>query len=472
MDVVQTNIERLGGTVEVHSTRGVGVTFTIRIPLTLAIISALVVEAGGQRFALPQTCIAELVRVAADTNAAAEIGHPVMEHVDGTPVLRLRDKLLPLVSLATLLGVEAPSPSRTMTIAVTQLGGLLAGLLIDKVFDTEEIVVKPASRLLRHIQVFSGNTILGDGSVIMILDPSGLSRAIGEPSVAAHAGSPEPQLTATEHSGDQTAMLLVHLAEGDGLVAVPLGLVARIESIPRHAIQQGHTHAVTRYRGGLMPLVAPSGRYPDADTLPVLVFSDRGRSVGLIVAEIVDVVEDQLTIELASQRPGLLGTALISGQITDVLDTAHWLTQGREDWFTPNQPSSPDIRTRLLVVEDSAFFRQLLLPALAASGYHVTAVDSATKALELRDADEQPNFDAIISDVEMPGMDGLQFARRVREGGRWSNVPLLALSGRCDKADIGRGSEAGFDAYVGKFDREGLLAALHSYLAGPQRRAA
>ncbi len=470
MDVVQTNIERLGGTVEVHSTRGVGVTFTIRIPLTLAIISALVVEAGGQRFALPQTCIAELVRV--EPTAAADIGHPVIEHVDGTPVLRLREKLLPLVSLAKLLGVEASGSNTTMTIAVAQLGGLLAGLLIDRVFDTEEIVVKPASRLLRHIQVFSGNTILGDGSVIMILDPSGLSRAIGQPSIATHAGSSEPHLTATERSGDRSAMLLVRLTAEEGPVAVPLGLVARIESIPRHAIQQGHTHAVTRYRGALMPLVAPSGRQPDVDPLPVLVFSDRGRSVGLIVAEIVDVVEDQLTIELASQRPGLLGTALISGQITDILDTAHWLTQGREDWFTPNRPNSPDIGTRLLVVEDSAFFRQLLLPALAASGYHVTAVDSAAKALELRDAEQPASFDAIISDVEMPGMDGLQFARRLREGGRWSAIPLVALSGRCDDADIGRGSEAGFDAYVGKFDREGLLAALHRHLAGPERRAA
>ena len=468
LDVVQTNIERLGGTVEVQSTPGLGTVFTVRIPLTLAIISALVVEAGGQRFALPQTCIAELVRVEAQ---ATTDGHLAIEHVDGTPVLRLREKLLPLVSLARLLGLEPGQPDTTMTIVVAQLGGLLAGLLVDQVFDTEEIVVKPASRLLRHLQVFSGNTILGDGSVIMILDPSGLSRAIGQASGTIARHLPDAPGTMAERSGDRSAMLLVRLAASDGPVAVPLGLVARIESIPRDSIQQRPDHAVTRYRGHLMPLVAPAGRQPDIDPMPVLVFSDQGRSVGLIVAEIVDVVDDQLAIELTSRRPGLLGTALISGQITEVLDTAHWLMQGRGDWFA-GSPSHTGTGTRLLVVEDSAFFRQLLLPALAAAGYQVTAVDSAAKALALRDAAEPPCFDAIISDVEMPGIDGLQFARRLKQGGAWSATPLVALSGRTNAADVGRGNDAGFDEYVGKFDREGLLAALHRQLGEPERRAA
>ena len=471
MDVVQTNIEQLGGTVEVSSLRGSGVTFTARIPLTLAIISALVVEAGGQRFALPQTCIVELVRVEAD--AQDDGVHPVVEHVDGTPVLRLREKLLPLVSLAKLLGLQAsPHKAAAMTIVVAQLGGLVAGLLVDQVFDTDEIVVKPASRLLRHIQVFSGNTILGDGSVIMILDPSGLCRSIGEPSAIVQAQIAKPPPTITERSGDRAAMLLVRLAAAEGPVAVPLGLVSRIESIARGAIQIRQGQMVTHYRDYLMPLVAPAGRYPDGDPLPVLVFSERGRTVGLIVAEIVDVVEDQLTIELATPRPGMLGTALISGQIIDVLDTAHWLIRGRDDWFAPKRSTAAETGTRLLVVEDSAFFRQLLLPALSASGYHVTAVDSAVKALALRDGDDPSCFDAIISDVEMPGIDGLQFARRLREGGRWSATPLIALSGRCNQADIARGREAGFDEYVGKFDRPSLLAALQRRLARPERHAA
>ena len=463
MDVVQTNIERLGGTVDLQSTPGAGTVFTVRIPLTLAIISALVVDAGGQLFALPQTCVVELVRV--ERHGAEPSGHLAIEHVDDTPMLRLRDKLLPLVSLAKLLKLTPkPDDAGPLTVVVAQLGGLLAGLLVDEVFDTEEIVVKPASRLLRHIQVFSGNTILGDGSVIMILDPSGLSHAIGQAvapgrqMIAAAAGT-----NAAERSGDRAAMLLVRLSRGAGPVAVPLGLIARIETLTRDAIQQTPDRAVTRYRDRIMPLVEPGGMPPETDPVPVLVFSDRGRSVGLVVAEILDVVEDTLAIELASSRPGLLGTAIIAGQVTDVLDAGYWLKRGREDWFDDDDVNRSGAK-RLLVVEDSAFFRQLLVPALAACGFQVTAVDSAAKALAMRDGPDPAVFDAIVSDVEMPGIDGLQFARRLKQGGCWSTVPLIALSGRCGPADQDRGSDAGFDEYVGKFDREGLLAAVQRCL--------
>ncbi len=489
MDVVQTNIERLGGTVDVQSVAGAGTVFTVRIPLTLAIISALVVDAGGQRFALPQTCVAELVRV--EQTGSAKPGHLVIERVDGTPVLRLRDKLLPLVSLAKLLQLSAPRVENgPLTVVVTQLGGLLAGLLVDKVFDTEEIVVKPVSRLLRHIPVFSGNTILGDGSVIMILEPSGLAQAIGQTSSVSRGSVADAPRATAEQSGDRSAMLLVRLARGAGPVAVPLGLVARIESLSKDAIQRTPDRALTRYRNHIMPLVEPArngldpgsadravsdeadeGGTLESGQVPVLVFSDRGRSVGLIVAEIVDVVEDHLAIELTTHRPGLLGTALIAGQVTDVLDTGHWLRQGREDWFDDRRSDNGGGK-RLLIVEDSAFFRQLLVPALAASGYQVTAVDSAAKALAMRDTADAAVFDAIISDVEMPGMNGLQLARQLRQGGAWSTTPLLALSGRSNPEDCERGCEAGFDEYVGKFDRDGLLAALQRQFVHHQRLAA
>ena len=474
MDVVRTNIEQLGGTVDVRSVAGAGTTFTVRIPLTLAIISALVIDAGGQRFALPQTCVAELVRI--DPSDTVEDGRVAVERIDGTPVLRLRNKLVPLVQLAQQLGLKATEAADgVLTVVVAQLGGLVAGLLVDQVFDTEEIVVKPVSRLLRNIPVFSGNTILGDGSVIMILDPSGLARAIGQTSSPVRHQRPESTANNNaEYSGDESAMLLVHVTKGGGPVAVPLSLVARIESIARESIQQTPDRLMTLYRGRLMPLVALAGALPEADPMPVLVFTDLDKSVGLIVAEIVDVVEDQLDVELTPLRPGMLGTAVIAEAVTEVLDTGYWLAKGREDWFIQARAASPegDTGARLLVVEDNAFFRQLLVPTLSASGYCVTAVDSAAKALALRDLPEPARFDAIISDVEMPGMDGLQLARRLREGGAWANTPLVALSGRCDAADTLRGSEAGFDDYVRKFDRDALLAALRRHVNGPARRAA
>jgi two-component system chemotaxis sensor kinase CheA len=470
MDVVQTNIEGLGGTVDVASISGQGTEFTIRIPLTLAIISALIVDAGGQRFALPQSCVAEIVR--ADAVDGYEAGRLAVETVNNTPVLRLRDKLLPLVSLAGLLNLPArDSAGQSLTVVVAQLGGLQAGLLVDEVFDTEEIVVKPASRLLRQIPLFSGNTILGDGSVIMILDPSGLAKAIGTA-----PGTPSKQPAASqpraERTGDRAAMLLVRFAPGAGAVAVPLALVARIESLAREAVERSSGRLVTRYRSGLMPLIEAPDLQAEGPTIPVLVFSDRGRSVGLMVAEIVDVVEDRLSIELSSDRPGMLGTALIAGHVTGVLDTGFWLRQAASDWFAGAAPVQTAAPPRILVVEDSTFYRSLLVPVLSARGYHVTAVESATVALGLRDGPEAIMFDAIISDVEMPGLDGLQFARAVRQRGPWVRTPLLAHSAQCTAEDVERGLACGFDEYVSKSDREGLLDALRRRLARPERLAA
>ncbi len=475
MDVVKSNIERVGGTVDVRSVAGAGTVFTIKIPLTLAIISALIVEAEGERFALPQLCVSELVRA----EASGEPGSNglVIERVDGTPVLRLRNQLLPLLYLKDILRLpEQPKADdeTTFTIVVIAVGQTLLGLIVDQVFDTEEIVVKPVSPLLRHIPMFSGNTILGDGSVIIILDPNGLAR-----SVIATSAKEERRLDVAapeqvERTGDLRSMLLVHVAQQSSPVAVPLGLIARIESIELASIERSSGRSVTQYRSRLMPLVelCSPGR-PGQTHAPVLVFTDHGRSMGLIVDDIVDVVEEELSIELAASRPGVLGTALIGGQVTDVMDAGHWLMQAWHDWFRDGaRSSSGTVRNRLLVVEDNAFFRQLLLPTLSAAGYQVTAVDSATIALSLRDRDEVPGFDAIISDVEMPGMDGLSFAKNVRAGGRWASVPLIALSGRFTPADITRGQAAGFDEYVGKFDRHALVAALDRQVGSNTRIAA
>ena len=169
----------------------------------------------------------------------------------------------------------------------------------------------------------------------------------------------------------------------------------------------------------------------------------------------------------------MLGTALIGGQVTDVMDAGHWLMQGWQDWFRdPGRTGNGEALNRLLVVEDNAFFRQLLLPTLSAAGYQVTAVESAIMAISLRDRETMPLFDAIISDVEMPDMDGLTFAKNIRAGGRWTHIPLIALSGRFDSHDVERGRLAGFDEYVGKFDREGLMAALQRHLGLTRQIAA
>ncbi len=477
MDVVRSNIERIGGTVELASVDGKGTCFTIKIPLTLAIVSALIVRAGSERFAIPQISVMELVRVgrqaslAGDTTSAEASAATLMavELIGTTPVLRLRNRLLPLISLSTLLRLEKDTsrPGSDGTVVVTAIGSGMLGILVDDVYDTEEIVVKPVAPILRHVTMFSGNTILGDGSVIMILDPNGVARAAG---VSAHGGNGrgdaprEVCLAATQHSGEQVA-LLVFRAGGDSTPrAVPLSLVARLEDVSREKIEPVGAGFVTQYRGKLMPLVSMG----DAQTCltrerqPVLVFAEGGRSMGLMVDEIVDVVHDHLRIELGSDRPGLLGTAVIAGQAADVLDTGYWLTQGSHDWFAGNAASNTR-QKRLLVVEDSDFFRQLLVPTLTAAGYEVSAAASAAEALRLRDSGLV--VDAIVSDIEMPEMSGLEFARAVRAGGIWAHLPMIALTGRASAEDAEIGRDAGFSDYVPKFDRAALLSSLAQSLS-------
>jgi len=467
MDVVKTNIEKIGGTIDLKSVAGQGTTFVIKIPLTLAIVSALIVQAAGERFAIPQISVVELVRAQrAGSNTAGGGSNSMIERINDTPVLRLRDRLLPLVSLGDLLSLETEGgQAGDATIVVVQVGSTMLGIIVDRVFDTEEIVVKPVAPILRHVTMFSGNTILGDGSVIMILDPNGIARATGI-GAGGEIRTAAASTMEASHSGERTAMLLFR-AGSEQKMAVPLGLVARLEDIPRDKIEVSCGAPVTQYRGKLMPLIALSGVI-DAEKpqQAVLVFSDRDRSMGLMVDEIIDVVEDRLDIQLSGARPGLLGTAVIAGGATDVIDTGYWLTLAWKDWFrdVPHAGESHGAR-HVLVVEDSSFFRQLLVPSLGAAGYRVTAAASAAEALKLREAGVV--FDAILSDIEMPDMSGLEFARAVRESGPWASLPMIALTGHVEPRDVEAGRDAGFTDYVAKFEREALLASLQQCLNEP-----
>jgi two-component system chemotaxis sensor kinase CheA len=461
MDVVKTNIEKIGGTIDLRSVEGQGTTFTIKIPLTLAIVAALVVQAGPERFAIPQISVIELVRAGGGSDIT-------IERINETPVLRLRDRLLPLVDLRQLLGLSTEGDEASGAfIIVCKVGVQVFGLIVDRVFDTEEIVVKPVAPILRHITLFSGNTILGDGSVIMILDPNGIARAVG---IGAGSGSEREAIGAeareTVTETDKTALLLFR-AGGAEPKAVPLGLVARLEEYPIEAIENANGSLVMQYRGRLMPLIGVDGGgmagREGRTRQPVLVFNDAERSMGLLVDEILDVVEDRLRVELGTHRPGFLGTATVAGRATEVIDITYWLRLAYPDWFSRNDRETQAGQKRVLVVDDSAFFRQLLPPVLTSADYAVTVVDSAAAALKLREAGQM--FDAIVSDIEMPEMTGLDFAAEVRREGAWAELPLVALTSCVSEADIARGRAAGFTDYVAKFDRDAVLAALAQVLS-------
>ncbi len=460
MDVVKTNVERIGGTIEVRSQEGRGTTFIIKIPLTLAIVSALIVQSGGERFAIPQIGVVELVRVGGSGDG------PQIERIKDAPVLRLRDRLLPLVPLAGLLQLESSGEAGEASfVVVTQVGPHVFGIMVDRVFDTEEIVVKPVAPILRHVTMFSGNTILGDGSVIMILDPNGIARATGVGSEGGEGDMAEKaRSVGANMRSDSATSLLLFRAGGMAPKAVPLGLVARLEDIPRDRIEMAGDQPVVQYRGQLMPLVPIAGHYMPETTegrQPVLVFSDGDRAMGLLVDEILDVVDERLVIDQGGARPGFLGSAVIATKVTEIIDCAWWLRQAGEDWFRPQAAGGG----RVLVIEDSAFFRHLVVPALTAAGYEVNAVATAKEALRLREAGVM--YDAVISDIVMPEMDGFALARALREDGAWRDLPLIALTGQSDPAAIERGREAGFTDYVAKFDRTALLDSLRQCLTAP-----
>lgn len=459
MDVVKTNIEKIGGTIELKSAYGKGSTFTIKIPLTLAIVSALIVECAGERFAMPQISVVELVR-------AAQNSEHRIERISGTPVLRLRNRLLPLVSLRKLLRLDrnGEQDAEETFIIVAQVGAYSFGIIVDRVFDTEEIVVKPVAPILRHIEIFSGNTILGDGSVIMILDPNGIATASGE--MVVHDGVGAEQAVAQIGRKDDTLALLVFRAGGQAPKAVPLSLVARLEDIDLTTVEESNGMSVVQYRGKLMPLVPidPNMRLASEGRQPVLVFADGEHTMGLVVDEIVDIVEDNLNVELRADRPGVMGSAIIGGKATEIIDAGYFLTQAFHDWFgsVGQDMIEERRRSRILLVDDSPFFRNLLTPLLSVAGYDVTTVESAAEALALCENGQE--FDVIVSDIEMPGMSGLELAERIKQGGRWQNVPLVALSSHASARDLDRGRQAGFNDYVAKFDRDALLYTLSQAL--------
>ncbi|BBE72655.1 hybrid sensor histidine kinase/response regulator [Oharaeibacter diazotrophicus] len=454
MDVVRTNIELIGGTIDLKSVIGKGTTFTIKIPLTLAIVSTLIVECSGDRYAIPQLSVVELVRV--QTNSEHRI-----ERINDTPVLRLRNKLLPLVPLARLLGItdgpEAKSEDDGF-IVVMQVGNVTFGVVVDGVFHTEEIVVKPMSKMLRHITMFSGNTILGDGSVIMIIDPNGVASAIGTATADATDRHDDAKVRPSEDQ-NKVSMLLFHAGSPEPK-AVPLSLVTRLEEFEIEKIERSNGRDLVQYRGTLMPLVYlnENVRRRTEGTQPMLVFSDAGRSMGLVVDEIVDIVEERLDIQVGSEVPGILGSGVIKGKATEVIDIGHFLPLAFEDWFTRKEISSAALTRTLLFIDDSPFFRNMLGPVLKAAGFDVTTCASATEAMKRLGDGER--YDVIVSDIEMPVVNGFEFAEMLRRDARFRATPIIALSAVCTPASIERGRQSGFDDYVAKFDRPGLIATL------------
>lgn len=347
MDVVKTNIEKIGGTVDLQSQFGSGTTLKIKIPLTLAIIPALIVTSGAERFAIPQVSLLELVRLEAG-EAKDQI-----EYIHGTPVYRLRGKILPLVSLNRSLKLREMEAGRVSSedeevhIVVLQADGHPFGLVVDEINDTQEIVVKPLGKQLKGLSCFAGATIMGDGHVALILDVLGLaqqSNVVNETKGAAVMESGSEGRKAD----DQKQTLLLFAAGSSGRMAIPLSMVARLEEFPRSAIEHSAGKPVIRYRGQILPLVqvsnylAPGEQISGAvgDSMQVVVYTESGRSVGLVVEKIDDIVSETISVKRHAYGNGILGSVVIQDQVTDLLDVKS-VIRAADPSILPEKSSTP-----------------------------------------------------------------------------------------------------------------------------------
>ena len=316
MDVVRSNIEKIGGSIEMHSVEGRGTNFSIKIPLTLAIVSALIIGTADERFAIPQLSVSELVLI------SNESAHR-MEYVNNSKVLRLRGNLLPLIDLEELLGYPNDGVEKQARyVVVTKVAQFMFGIIVDKVYDLEEIVVKPVTRLLKDLPLYSGNTILGDGQVVMILDPSGILKVSGMNEILDSVQGKVNDDAAMEPRGAELPILLFRAGD-DTLKAAPLSMISRLEKIDTKDLEMSDSRPVIKYLGQLMP-VCSMDFLPQDGVHPLIIFKSDDRISGLVVREIIDITRHYGDLQ-GTSSPNLLGSVIINDQATDILNP-EWYT--------------------------------------------------------------------------------------------------------------------------------------------------
>lgn len=476
MDVVRTNIEQLGGTVDIESKLGVGSAVHITLPLTLAIIPSMIVGCAGERYAIPQASIAELVRVP-EAELSTKIGN-----VHGAEVLRLRGALLPLVRLDNALGLRTEGGIETRpksaNILVLETGQMRYGLVVDSLFDNEEIVVKPLGKHVKDLGYLAGATILGDGYVALIVDVVGMAVQSNLRNIEAAAAADSENAART--MAEESHRLLLFANEPSEQFAVPMDMVARIERIKSADVRVVGGQNLLIYRGNSLPLMRieenitalppPEG----IENLFVIVFRIEGQEVGLVAPTLRDIRDIELRMDATTLRePGVLGSTVVDGLTTRLLDMIELVRFKHPDWQPAKdqrQSEQQEKTPTILLAEDSEFFRNHVKRTLETEGFNVIgAADGQCAWDQLKTTFEE--IDLLITDIEMPRMTGLELAKAVRGNAAMSALPIMALTSLASEDDQARGIQAGIDEYQGKLDPSRLVAAARRMTATTVQRS-
>ncbi len=513
MDVVVTNIESLGGIIELDSTPGEGTDIQIKLPLTLAIIPSQITSVGKERYAVPQVNLNELLRIPA--NQVKE----KIEKVGDAAVVRLRGELLPLLNLSEMLGIEKTyrntendeehpdrreniadrrskqhlldddgnvlasseddkqfskrepedrryHASSAMNIAVVSAGAFKYGLVVDQLYDSEEIVVKPVGRHLKKCTAYAGATIMGDGKVALILDISNLAQ-MAKLSTVSEAGQVAKMAEEEEAAAamDKAAMLTFKNGESE-YFAAPLNIVERIERIQTDTIEPIGDRKVVQYRGGALPLfelsqVSNFKPLEPKEQQEVIVFKVKDRELGLMVSPPVDAFEVSLDVDESTlKQPAISGSMIINEHTTLLVDIFEMVKVLNPQWFKEEAGVAAKMAESgdniLLFAEDSAFFRNQVKTFMENDGFKVIEAEDGLIAWELL-KERVDEIDLVVTDLEMPNMDGFELTKRIKNDSKYSHLQVIALTSLASEAHIEKGRKVGIDDYEIKLDREKLM---------------
>ena len=529
MDVVKTNLDKLGGHVEIISEPDVGTTIRIKLPLTLAIIPSLLASSCGERFALPQVNVGELLRI-----PVAEVREKI-EKIGDADVLILRGELIPLLQLDNVLGLrqtyydpksgeflpdrrrglvdkrlpapDTPEPDKEtdeeaavqekqddnalerrkrrvndVNIIVLHAGPFKYGLVVDAIYDTVEIVVKPLGRHLKKCGVYVGATIMGDGHVALILDVSGLARKAELRSIA--ETELEQRIAAEKKAkieGATRQILLLFRNGPEEYCAVPLHMVVRVAQIKASDIELIGGKKVIQYRGGALPVyaleeVANVEMLPERKDLAIILFVVSGHDVGLLVVPPLDIQELDLVLDDQTLRQcGISGSTIIQGRTTLMVDIFSMMQALNPDWFEdrpraaipaakPGPGKDAGTGKPILLVEDSPFFRAQVKQFIEDKGFVVVEAEDGEVAWKY--LNERPDeIGLVLTDLEMPNMDGFELTRHIKNDERFVHLTVIALTSLAGKEDVAKGREVGIDDYQIKLDKERLMQGIHKYIS-------